>query len=232
MLLFSRSVMSDSLQLHELQHTSLSCPSPSPGVCSNSCPLSWWCHPTILSSIIPFSCLHDAPSQHQGLFHGVDSSHQVAKVLKLQLQHLIHILMNIQGRFPLGLTGFYFLVGQGILRSLLWHHSLKASILQSSDFFMVQLSHPYMNTGKTTALTIWTFVGKIISLLFNMLSRLVIAFLPRSKGLLISCLQLPSAVILDPPKMKSLIISIVSLSICHEVMGPRSHDLSFLNVEF
>ena len=95
----------------------------------------------------------------------------------------------------------------------------KASILQRSAFFMVQLSHPYMTTGKTTALTRRTFVGKVMSLLFNMLSRLIIAFLPRSKCLLISWLQLPSAVILEPPKIKSLTVSIVSPSICHEVIG-------------
>ena len=100
---------------------------------------------------------------------------------------------------------------QGTLRSLLQHHSSKASILWSSAFFMVQLSHPYMTTGKTIALTRQTFVGKVMSLLFNMLSRLVIAFLP-SKHLLISWLQSPSAVILEPPKIKSLTVSIVSPS--------------------
>ena len=109
---------------------------------------------------------------------------------------------------------------QGTLKSLLQHHSPKASILRHSAFFIVQLSQPYMTTGKNTALTRWTFVGKVMSLLFNMLSRLAIAFLPRSKHLLISWLQLPSAVILEPPKIKSVIISIVSPSICHEVMGP------------
>ena len=96
----------------------------------------------------------------------------------------------------------------------------KASILQCSAFFIVQLSHPYMTTGKTIALTRRTFVGKVMSLLFNMLSRLVIAFLPRSKCLLISWLQSPSVVILEPPKIKSVTVSIVSPSIYHEVMGP------------
>ena len=109
---------------------------------------------------------------------------------------------------------------QGTLKSLLPHHSSKASILWHSAFFIVQLSHPYMNAGKTIALTRQTFVGKVTSLLFNMLSRLVIAFLPRSKCLLISWLQLPSAVILEPQKIKSVTVSIVSPSICHEVMGP------------
>ena len=100
---------------------------------------------------------------------------------------------------------------QGTLKSLLQHHSSKASILQRSAFFIVQLSHPYMTTGKTITLTRLTFVGKVMSLLFNMLSRLVIAFLPRSKHLLISWLQSPSAVILEPPKIKSLTVSIISL---------------------
>ena len=109
---------------------------------------------------------------------------------------------------------------QGTLKSLLQHHSSKASILQRSVFFIVQLSHPYMTTGKNIALTRWTFVGKVMCLLFNMLSRFVIAFLPRSKRILISWLQSPSGVILEPPKIKSVTVSIVSPSICHEVMGP------------
>ena len=109
---------------------------------------------------------------------------------------------------------------QGTLKSLLQHHSSKTSILGLSAFFIIQLSHSYMNTGKTIALTRWTFLGKVISLLLNMLSRLVITFLPRSKHLLISWLQSPSAVILEPKTIKSLTVSIVSPSICHEVMGP------------
>ena len=106
---------------------------------------------------------------------------------------------------------------QGTLKSLLQHHTSKASILQRSAFFTVQLSHPYMTTGKIIALTRWTFVDKATSLLFNMLSRLIITFLPRSQRLLISWLQSPSAVILEPPKIKSLT---VSSSIYREVMGP------------
>ena len=113
---------------------------------------------------------------------------------------------------------FDLLAVQGTLKSLLQHHSSKASILWCSAFFIVQLSHPYMTTGKTIALTRWTFVGKVMSLLFNMQSRLVIAFLPMSKHLLISWLQSPSAVILEPKKIKSLAVSIVSPSICHEVI--------------
>src|SRR5574340_273671 len=113
-----------------------------------------------------------------------------------------------------------FIAVQGTLKSLLQHHSSKLSILRHSAFFIVQLSHPCTTTGKTIALTRWTFVGKVMSLLFNMLSRLVINFLPRSKRLLISWLQLPSAVILEPKKIKSDTVSTVSPSISHEVMGP------------
>ena len=108
---------------------------------------------------------------------------------------------------------------QGTLKSHLQHHSSKASILRCSAFFVVQLSHPYMTTGKTIALTRWTFVGKVMSLLFNMLSRLVIICLPGSKCLLMSWLQSPCAVILEPKKIKSVTVSIVSPSFCHEVMG-------------
>ena len=109
---------------------------------------------------------------------------------------------------------------QGNLKGLLQYHSSKASVLQHSCIFTVQLSHPYMTTGKTIALTRWTFVGKVMSLLLNMLSRLVITFLPRSKCLLISWLQSPSAMILEPPKIMSATVSTVSPSICYEVMGP------------
>ena len=116
---------------------------------------------------------------------------------------------------------------QGTFKSLLQHHSSKASILWSSAFFLVQLSHPYMTTGKTIALTRWTFVGKVMSLLFNKLSRLVITFLPRSKHLLILWLQSPSAVILEPPRIKTVTVSIVTPSICHEVMGPNAMILVF-----
>ena len=128
-------------------------------------------------------------SQHQGLFKWVSSSHQVAKVLEFQLQH------SPSNEHP-GLISFRMdwldlLAVQGTLKSLLQHHSSKASILQCSAFFIVQLSYPYMTTGKTIALTKWAFVDKVMSLLFNMLSRLVITFLPRSKRLLISWLQSP-----------------------------------------
>ena len=121
---------------------------------------------------------------------------------------------------------------QGTLKSLLQHHSSKASVLQGSAFFVAQLSHPYMTTGKTIALTRQTFSGKDMSLLFNILSRLVIAFLPRSKCLLISWLQSPSAVILEPPKIKSLTVSIVSPSIWHEVMGTDAMIFIFWVLSF
>ena len=116
---------------------------------------------------------------------------------------------------------------QGTLKSLLQHHSSKASILRHSAFFTVQLSHPYMTTGKTTALTRQTFVGKVISPLFNMLPRLVITFLPRSKHLLISCLKSPSTAILEPKNMKSATVTTFSPCIYHEVMGPDAMILVF-----
>ena len=177
--------MSDSLQPHGLKHARTPCPSPTPRVYLNSCPLSRWCHPTISSSVVPFLS-HLNLSQHQGLFWWVSSSHQVAKVLEFQLQH-----QSLQWIFR---TGFLYdgLVGslavQGTLKRILQHRSSKASILRHSAFFIVQLSHPYMTSGKNVALTRWTFVGKVMSLLFNMLPSLVIAFLPRSKYLLISWL--------------------------------------------
>ena len=116
---------------------------------------------------------------------------------------------------------------QGTLKSLLQHHSSKASIFRCSAFFTVQLSHAYMTTGENIALTRWTFDGKLMSLLFNMLSRLVITFIPRSKRLLISWLQSLSPVILEPQKIKSDTVSTVSLSISHEVMGPDATILVF-----
>ena len=200
--------MSDFLQPHRLQYARPPCPSQTP-VYSNSCPSSQWCHPAISSSVF------NLPG-HQGLFKWVGSSHQVAKELVLLFQHQ---------SFPwifrtdfLTMDWLDLLAVQGTLKCLLQHHSSKALILWHSAFFMVQLSHPYMTTGKTIALTRWTFVGKVLALLFNMLSRLVIAFLPRNTCLLISWLQSPSAVILEPTKIKSVTVSIVSPSICREVM--------------
>ena len=137
-------------------------------------------------------------SQHQALFQWVSSSQQVAKVLEFQFQH--QSFQWTQGLISFRMDWLDLLAVQGTLKSLLQHHSSKASVLWRSALFTVQLSHPYMTTWKTIALTRWTFVGKVMSLLFNMLSRLVIAFLPRSKCLLISWLQSPSAVILEPKK--------------------------------
>ena len=166
--------MSYSLWSHELQHARTPYPSLSPRVCSKLCPLSWWGHPTISSSVIPFYFLLLTLLQHQSLFQWVGSYDQVAKVLELQLQH-----QSFQWIFR---TDWFDLpAAQGTANSLLQHHSSKASILRCSAFFMVQLSHPYMTTGKTIALTRRTFASKVMSLLFNMLSRLVITFLPRSK---------------------------------------------------
>ena len=157
-------------------------------------------------------------SQHQGLFKWVISSHQVAKVLEFQLQH--QSSNEHPGLICFRMDWLDLLAVQGTLKSLLQHHSSKASILRHSAFFILQLSLPYMTTGKTTALTRQTFVDKVMSLLFNMLSRLVITFLLRGKRLLISWLQSPSAEILELPKIKSATVSTVSPSICHEVMGP------------
>ena len=155
-------------------------------------------------------------SQHQSLSQGVSSLHQLAKVLEFRTN--ISPSNEHPGLISFRMDWLDLLVVQGTLKSLLHHHSSKASILQHSAFFIVQLSHPYMTTGKTIALTGQTFVGKVMSLLFNMLSRLVITFLPKSKCLLISWLQSPSSVILEPRKIKSTTVSTVSPSSCHEVM--------------
>ena len=195
---FSRSVVSDSLRPHESQHARPPCLSPTPRVYPNSCPLRWWCHPTTSSSVIPFSsCPQSFPAsesfQMSQLFASGGQSTGVSASTSA-------LTMNIQS---FRMDWLNFLAVQRTLKSLLQHHSSKASILRRSAFSKVQLSHPYMTTGKTIALTRWTCVGKVMFLLFNMLSRLVIAFLPRSKCLLISWLQSPSAVILEPRKINS-----------------------------
>ena len=147
----------------------------------NSCPLSWWCHPTISSSVMPFSsCLQSFPASES---FPISSSHQVAKVLSFSFN--ISPSNELSELISFRMDWLDLLAVQGTLKSLLQHHNSNASILQCSAFFTVQLSHPYMTTGKTIALTRWTFVGKVMSLLLNMLSRLVITFLPRSKRLLI-----------------------------------------------
>ena len=188
---------------------------------SNSCPLHWWCHPTISASVVPFSsCLQSSPAS-----------------VSFQMSHFF-----TSGGQSIGVSASASVLPmmdwldlpavQGTLKSLLQHHSSKASVLRCSAFFIVQLSHPYMATGKTTALTRRTFVGKVMSLLFDMLSRLVIAFLPRRKHLLISWFQSPSAVILEPQKIKSPTVSTVSPSIYHEVMGPDAMILVFWMLSF
>ena len=162
---FSQLVMSNSLWPHGLQLARLPCPSPTPEVYSNSCPLSRWYHPTILSLSSPSHSTLNL-SQHQGLFKWVSFSHQVVKVLEFQLQH-----QSFQCIFRTDFLYNWFdlLAVQGTLNSLLQHHSSKASILQCSAFFIVQFSHPYLTTGKTIAWTRWTFVGKVMALVFNML---------------------------------------------------------------
>ena len=154
-------VESDSLWSHELHRARPPCPSPTPRVYPNPCPLSWWCHPTISSSVIPFSsCPQSFPAS--GLFKWVSSSHQVAKVLEFQFQHQVMLKVmssEHQGWSPSEWTGCISLQSKG-LKSLLQHHSSKASILWRSAFFMVQLSHPYRTTGKTITLTRQTFVDK------------------------------------------------------------------------
>ena len=196
---FSRSIMSDSLPPHGLQHGRLPCASPIPRAYSDSWPLSRWCHPTVSSSVILFSsCLRSFPAS--GSFQMSQFFASGGQSIEVSASASVHP-MNIQYWFPLGLAGWIDLLAvQETLKSLLQHQNSKVSILQCSAFFLVQLSHPYMTTGKTIALNRWTFVGKVMSLLFNMLSRLVISFLPRSKHFLISWLQSPSAVILEPKK--------------------------------
>ena len=163
------------------------------------------CHPLLPPSIFPTimvfsneSALHIRWPKYWSLSFSISPSKQYLRLISFRMDWLDLLAV------------------QGTLKSLLQHRSSKASILRHSAFFIAQLSHPYMTTGKTIALTRRTFVGKIMSLLFNMLSRLVITFLPRSKRLLISWLQSPSAVILEPPKIKNLTVSIVSPTICHE----------------
>ena len=177
---------------HELQHARPPCPSPAPRVHPNSCASNQWCHPAISSSVVPFSsCPQSLPAS---VF-----SNESALCMRWPKYWSFSLNISPSNEHP-GLVSFRrdwldILAVQGTSKSLFHHHSSKASILQHSAFFTVQLSHPYMTTGKSIALTRQTFIGKVISLLLNMLSRLVITFLPRSKRLLISWLQSPSAVI-------------------------------------
>ena len=198
--------MSDALQPHELQQARPPCPSPTPGACSNSCPLSRWCHPAISSSVIPFSsCPQSLPAS--GLFKWVSSFNEYSGLISFRMDWSDLLAV------------------QGTLKSHLQHHSSKASILWQSAFFRVQLSHPYMTTRKTIALTRWTFVGKVMSLLFNMLSRLNITVISRSKHLLISWL-------LSPSDFGAQVDKVCHCFHCFLIYlpwsdGTRCHDLSF-----
>ena len=214
LLLFSGSVVSNSLRLHGLQCARFPCPTLSPRACSNSCPLSWWCHPTILFSVILFSRLQFLP--HQDLFLWVTSSHQVTKVLEFQFQHqsfkwIFRTDFPQDGLFNLfavqGLSRIFSNTRVQDHQSFGTHPSLWSNSLI-----------PYMTTGKTIALTIGIFVGKIMSLLYNTLSRFVIAFLPKSKYLSVSWLQSPSAVILEPKKMKSFTVPTFPPSISRSLL--------------
>ena len=190
--------MSNSLRPHWLQHTRLLRPSLSPEVCSDSCPSSWWCYRTISSSPAPFSfCLQSFSALRSfpmnWLFaSGGQNIGASASVLPV----------NIQGWVPLGLSGLISLLSKGLSRTFSSTKVQKHQFSWYSAFFMVQLSHLYMTTRETIALTIWTFISKVISLLFNMPLRLVIVFLPKSKSPLISCLHSLSTVTLEPKKIK------------------------------
>ena len=194
---FSHSVMSDSLWPHEMKHARPPCPSPTPRVHPNPCPLSQWCHPTILPSVV----LLLLPS----IFPRIRVfSNESGLRIKWTKYWSFSFKVSPSNEHP-GLISFRMdwldlLAVQGTLKSLLQQHSSKASILMCSAFFIVQLSHLYMTTGKTIPLTRRTFVDRIMSLLFNMLSRLVTTFLPRSRRLLISWLNSPFAMILEPRK--------------------------------
>ena len=222
---FSCLVVSDSLQPHGPQHARPPYTSPTPRVDSNSCPLSQWCQTIISSSVIPFSShLQSFPAwgsfQVSQFFTSGGQSTGVSALAS-------GLPMNTQDWSPLGWTGWISLQSKGLSR--VFSNSSKASISRHSAFFIVQIWHPYTTTGKTIALIRWIFVGKVRPLLFNMLSKLVITFLPRSKRLLISWLQSPSAVYLEPPKNK--------VPHCFPIYlpwsdGTRCHDLRFLNVEF
>ena len=213
---FSRSSMSNSLQPHGLQHVRLPCPSPTPGACSNSCPLNKWCHPTISSSVIPFSSrLPSFPASESfpmsQFFMSVGQSTGASTSASV-------LPRIIQDWFPLGLTGLISLQSKGLSRSSPTPSlkSISSSVLTFLYSSTLTSIHDYWRKHSLTRRTI---VGKVMSLLFNMLSSLVIAFLPRSKCLLIPWLQSPPAVILEPKKIKSVTVSCVSPSICYQMMG-------------
>ena len=181
---------------HESQHSRPPCPSSTPGVYSNPCPSSWWCHPTISSSVVPFSSC----PQSLRVFSN-ESTLRIRWPKYWSFSFKISPSNECSRLISFRMDWLDLLAVQGTLKSLLQHHSSKASALRCSAFFTVELSHPYMTTGKTIALTRRTFVDKVMSLLSNTVSRLVITSLPRSKCLLISWLQSPSAVILALKKI-------------------------------
>ena len=225
---FSPSVMSDSLWPHGLQHARPPCPWPTSGVYSNLCPLSWWCHPAISSSVVPFSsCLQSFPVS--GVFSNKSVLH-IRWPKYWSFSFSISPSSEYSGLISFRMDLLDLLAVQGTLKSFLQQYSSKASILLSSAFFTVQHSHPYMTTGKTIALTRGTLVSKVMSLLFNILSMLVIAFLLRSKCLLISWLQSPSAVILEPKKIVGFCFHCFPFYLPWS-NGTGCHDLIFLNVE-
>ena len=187
--------MSDSLRPHEPQHTRPQCRSLTPRVHRNSCPLSWWCH---FSLCRPLLLLPPIPPSIRVFSN--ESALCIRWPKYWSFSFSISPFNEHPGLISFGMDWLDLLSVQGTLKSPLQHHSSKASVLWRAAFFIVQLLHPYMTTGKTIALTRRTFVGKVTSLLLNMLSRLVITFLPRSKRLLISWLQSPSALILEPKK--------------------------------
>ena len=192
--------MSNSLQPHEVQHSRLPCPSLSPGPCSSSCPLSQWCHPAISSSVIlSSSCPQSIPAS--GFFPMSQLFTSIGQSIGASASALIP-LVNIQELISFRIHWLDLLAVQGTLKSLLQDHNSKACILQCLALFMIELSHLYMTNGKTIALIRWTFINKVKSLIFNILSRFVIAFLLRRKPILISWLQFQSAVIWEPNKIK------------------------------
>ena len=222
------SVVSDSMQPHGLQYASLPCLSPTPRAYSNLCPLSRWCHPTISSSVVPLS-------SHRQTFPA-SVSFPISQFFtsggqRIGVSASASVLpMNIQDWFPLGWTGWISLQSKELSRVLSIITVQKASILCCSAFFIAQLSHPYMTTGKNIALNRWTIIGKVMPLLFNMLSRLVITFLPRSK-----CLNFMAAVTIcsdfGAPRIK-----VCHCFHCFPIYLPWSdgtacHNLSVLNVE-
>ena len=212
--------------VHGLQQARLLCPSPTPRACSNSYPLSQWCHPTI-SSCHPHLLL---PSVFPSIrvFSNESVLHMRAQSIGASASASI-LPMHIQNWFPLGLAGWFSLKSKG-LKNILQHHSSKASILQCPAFFMVQLSHPYITTGKTIALTRQTFVSKVMYLLVNMLSRFVITFLPRSKHLnFMAAVTICSDFGAQQNKVYHCFhCSPIYLSWSE---GTGCHDLSYLNVE-